>query len=112
MIQKLKIHGDNLYKNVIKQKNNSFFFKSKIFRIFVHWIPLRNHEIYRRHLVTHVNNSEISTREMKEILFQTKYSRNEKSVKAFNIAKGQTCCLCGNIVQALSKHVTRVHKIS
>ena len=73
---------------------------------------LRNHERYRRHLVTHVNNSEISTREMKEILFQTKYSRNDKSVKVFNIAEGQTCCLCGNIVQALSKHVTRVHKIS
>ena len=72
---------------------------------------LRNHEKYARHLAIHNNNGEISTRLMKEILFQSKYTRNDKSVKNFNLTKGHTCGLCGNIVQDLSKHVTKIHKI-
>ena len=71
----------------------------------------RTHEKYARHLAFHVANREISSSAMKGILFQSKYSRKDKSVKKFNLSNGHTCGICGNIVQDLTRHLTKIHQI-
>ena len=75
---------------------------------------------YKRHLLMHFNNGEISRDEMQQIIFKKWITRcNNKSNTPSNRQRGHMCLFrdhlnnkCGRIVLNLARHLVSVHKMN
>ena len=78
----------------------------------------RNSHKYKRHLYYHMRQGEISSPEIRNILFQTRYTRSNASQKSFSNLCGSICPIlvneipCSKHVVDLRAHIRKIHKLS
>ncbi|KAI6659819.1 hypothetical protein LOD99_10617 [Oopsacas minuta] len=71
----------------------------------------KNAKKYKRHLRYHVKQKKISSKQLGEIIFQTRYSRRDYGNVVNSIVTGSRCTIngCNNVVKDLPTHLTRFH---